>query len=315
LTLPTPAGPTVTVIIPTYRRYAYLRDVLTDLSVQTVPPAQVVVVDQTEDRRRESDVIDAFADRLAIQTITLRERGTCVSRNAGLAVATSPLVLLLDDDIRFGPSLVEEHLRVLDETGAGAVHGAVLPPDKASEELPRRNENWDAGWALMASPNVPYRTACIGVAGGNLLIRKEMLAKVRGFDEWFNNGAGDDFDLGVRLFRAGVFVVFDPAPAVTHLRAQTGGRREAEGFGSRFTSLLRREPPPQIFYLYMKHFPGWGARLQLWLYLGRVFSRKNLKHPWVFVFGPIRVLRSWFQAKRMSASGPRYADERGGDAR
>jgi GT2 family glycosyltransferase len=306
--------PAIGVIIPTYRRYAYLRDVLTDLAAQTIAPAEVVVVDQTEPRFREEHLFDSSMSSLPLQVVRIAERGTCVSRNTGLSLVKSPIVLLLDDDLRFGPDLIRDHLRVLTETGAAAVHGAVVSPAGDLAGHPVHNPNWDAGWSLMASPSVSYRTPCIGVASGNLSIKRDALMQVRGFDERFNSGAGDDFDLGLRLFRAGIFVVFDPAPVVTHLRAQSGGRRASQALRNRMRGLIRPEPAPEIFYLYQKHFPGWGARLQLWLHLGRVFSRTNLKHPWVFVVGPFRALRSWNLAKAMSRGGPRYMKDSSSDA-
>lgn len=297
--------PQVAVVIPTLGRHPLVRDVLEDLSKQTLPPQEVVVVDQTPSTKQSTPPYDDLRSVLPLKTIFLAEKGTCVSRNEGIASTVAPLVLLLDDDLRFDEHLIERHVRVLRETGADAIHGGVAGPHGRLNDEPFYSPGWDPAWALMSSPNSVFRRMCIGVASGNLLIRREWLDRVGGFDEWFNDGNGDDFDLGLRLFKAGAITIYDPQPVVTHLKATTGGRRLRNNVPSRVTSVFRADPPPTTPYFYMKHFPGQGPRSLFLLYLLKIFTLRNLMRPWVLLVRPTRLMRSWIRARTMLESGSR----------
>ena len=52
----------VSVLIPTIDRYPYLRTLLTQLSVQTVRPFEIIIVDQTTAERRDTSIANDFAD-------------------------------------------------------------------------------------------------------------------------------------------------------------------------------------------------------------------------------------------------------------
>src|SRR5690606_14363709 len=82
-----PAGAKVTVLIPTLERYPYLHTVLDQLRSQTVPPHEVVVVDQTPREERDLAYRETFAD-LPLTVIEQDQPGQCTSRNAGLQAST-----------------------------------------------------------------------------------------------------------------------------------------------------------------------------------------------------------------------------------
>jgi GT2 family glycosyltransferase len=62
--------------------------------------------------------------------------------------------------------------------------------------------------------------------GGNMSFRREVFARVGGFDVRFGGSAiGEETDFCLRARRAGFRLVFEPAAAVEHLRLPTGGCR------------------------------------------------------------------------------------------
>ena len=88
------SNPTVSVIIPTLGRYRYLGLGLDSLRRSSIPPAEIIVVDQNSGAERQERFYDGFAD-LPLRVLWQEEIGQSVARNAGLTAARSPLVLPL----------------------------------------------------------------------------------------------------------------------------------------------------------------------------------------------------------------------------
>ena len=99
----------VTVIIPTLKRYPYLRQLLNGLREQTVPPLEIIIIDQTPKDLQDQMLLNDFAD-LPLKLILQDEPGQCSSRNAGLAKAKGDYILIIDDDDEVEPDLIEKHL-------------------------------------------------------------------------------------------------------------------------------------------------------------------------------------------------------------
>ena len=73
--------PTVTVLIPTLDRYPHLFVLLDHLRAQSVPPLEIIVVDQTAAEERDTTWPARFAD-LPLRVIQRDTAGQCSSRNA-----------------------------------------------------------------------------------------------------------------------------------------------------------------------------------------------------------------------------------------
>src|SRR5688572_7565393 len=118
--------PRVSVIIPTYYRHATLAEVLDCLSVQTLRPHEVVVVDQTPLAERPPGFYEPFQTRLPLQLCDLDAPSSTRARNEGARRATGDLLCFLDDKIQATERLLEAHARVIAEQCVDAVHGAVI---------------------------------------------------------------------------------------------------------------------------------------------------------------------------------------------
>src|SRR5262245_10539215 len=124
-------APTVSVIIPTYNRTAALLQTLEDLSRQTRPPDEVFVVDQSRDDDGEPLNQEEAVSRFAgIRYIYQSESNAQKARNRAIGEARGDILLLLDDDVRMGPTLVETHLRNYEQDPSlDAVAGQVMFKD------------------------------------------------------------------------------------------------------------------------------------------------------------------------------------------
>ena len=87
--------PKITVLIPTFNRAAYLAESLDSILVQTLPPAQLIVVDDgsTDDTR---SVCDAY--RSKIEYLQLNQLGKSSAINYGLKKASGDYIWIFDDD-------------------------------------------------------------------------------------------------------------------------------------------------------------------------------------------------------------------------
>lgn len=233
--------PTVSVLIPTLDRYPHLFNLLDQLRRQTVPPLEIVVVDQTEGAGRDTRWPERFAD-LPLRVLWRDEAGQCSSRNAGLAAARGEAVLFLDDDDEVAPNLIARHLAFLrrfdadascgvaEETGAGP-----LPPE----------------FRLIRDSDV-FPT-------NNTLLRTAALARSGLFDLAYERGERADHDLGMRLYLSGATLVLNPAASVIHLHAPRGGLRRHKArvvtrSSSRASVWHRQFLAPTEAYLWARYF-------------------------------------------------------------
>jgi glycosyltransferase involved in cell wall biosynthesis len=241
----------VTVLIPTVDRYPYLRTVLRQLAAQTVPPVEVVVVDQTDGRRRERDWHSA--DGLRLRVIEQEKAGQCTSRNAGLRASRGEWILFLDDDDEVEPDLVERFLRVAAETEADVVCG--VAEEAGAGALPE--------WFRLRRMSDVFPTN----AG---MVRREALVRSGLFDLAYNRGARADGDLGMRLYRSGALMVLDPELRVLHHHALQGGlrkhkARKATYAASRASLWVRHLPERTELYLRRRYFSERQCREALWM--------------------------------------------------
>lgn len=244
--------PEVAVLIPTVDRYPYLITLLGQLRHQTIPPAEVIVVDQTAKDRRVTNLADQFPD-LPLKVFELDRPGQCSSRNLGLKDCRREFVLFLDDDVEADPDLIERHLRCLAQHRAGAscgvtreMDGTTLPPDFR---------------LLRASDVFPM---------GNTLVRREVLARSGLFDLAYDRGARADADLGTRIYLKGGLAVLDPSIVVLHHHAPSGGLRTHKArkitYGGSQRSLTQRHlPSPTEIYLGLRYSGPDRVREALWI--------------------------------------------------
>ncbi len=95
----TNATPAFTVVIPAYNPGTMLREALESIAAQTLPPCQVVVVDDgSSDGTYEAAT--GWIAELGLPGTVLQQRnqGISVARNAGMAVRRSDTIALLDAD-------------------------------------------------------------------------------------------------------------------------------------------------------------------------------------------------------------------------
>jgi glycosyltransferase involved in cell wall biosynthesis len=98
------AGPLVSVVVPTYRRRALLREAVRSALAQDWPTLELLVVG---DHDPEIEAIAAeFRDEVRVRVIDLDRNhgsGGAVPRNTGIALARGEIIAYLDDDNTWAP--------------------------------------------------------------------------------------------------------------------------------------------------------------------------------------------------------------------
>lgn len=106
--------PDTSVVVPTYNRARLIRKTILSLLNQTLPPAQIIVVDDgSTDNTRE--VLREFAEK--VEYVWQPNGGDGSARNTGLRMAKCEYVAFLDSDDLWLPNKLEIQRHDLESTG------------------------------------------------------------------------------------------------------------------------------------------------------------------------------------------------------
>jgi len=255
-----PAAPSVSVIIVTWRRPQHVRSCLESLSALTVRPDEILVIDASTDDETRSVVSD-FPEALHVPFPDGAGRMT-TSRNMGLLHATGEIIAFLDDDTVAHDGWLEGIVTAFGDRSVGALAGRTCngqPGESAQgvEEIGRLLPDGRLTAFFAADPGHTINVAH-GI-GANMAFRRRVLGELGGFRDDFGGigGTREDTDAFLRVSALGYRVVFSPTAAVDHLGApHVRGRR----FDARYRFWARRNHALLLgrnFGIGSKHFRGW----------------------------------------------------------
>lgn len=178
--------PEISVVIPAHDAAGVIHGQLEALVRQVDPPRFEVVVADNRSTDATADAALTFADRLDLRVVPAhRRQGVNCARNAGIAAARAPVVVLLDADDVAGEHTLRAMLDEMEaDPGVGIVAGVLSMHDPATFELER------------PQGHLPY------APGGFMALRREVFDAIGGFDEGFVGGH-DEVDFCWRAQDAG----------------------------------------------------------------------------------------------------------------
>ncbi|HMI89086.1 MAG TPA: exopolysaccharide biosynthesis glycosyltransferase EpsD [Polyangiaceae bacterium] len=198
--------PELSVVVATYNRAALLRDLIDDLEKQTLAPSsfEVLIVDDGS-KIPVKPVVQGRPTSFALRVIEQANAGPAAARHRGIVEARADVILIIDDDMRLPPALLQEHLRRHRE-GHSVVLGHIRAAPRLSEmplferfhaqQLDRQVAAFRAG--------LPARG--VHLCTGNVSFRRAAYLEIGGFDRTL--ARSEDRDLGIRLERAGAQFTF-----------------------------------------------------------------------------------------------------------
>jgi GT2 family glycosyltransferase len=251
--------PTVSIVVPTFRRPAALAATLAALLELDYPAArcEIVVVDDASDAAAETVVRDLADADMRVTYRAQANSGAATARNHGARVAEGDLLLFCDDDIL----LARNHLRLLGETrqmfSDALVNGALRFSRQVEAEL-RQSPFGRYRLALdryfqSAADGRPLSQDCFQadlLTACNLGVGRDQFCDLGGFDEAFPYAGAEDQALSLRASRSGAALVRNHRIQVEH-NDQTLTFRQF---------CAREEKSAQTFVVLVDRFPSQAAR-------------------------------------------------------
>jgi len=185
--------PSVSIVIPTYNRSAYILEALESILAQTYDDYEIIVIDDgsTDDTR---EVLGPMIENGTLLYVYQENRSPSAARNHGIHLAKGKYIAFLDSDDIFLPSKLEKQVLFLDKNpGIAFVHSWYSKFDDAGNHLGTRDTSRFSGWVY---PEI-LLTWSVLMAVPCMMVRAEVLAEVGGFDEkvfW-----GEDLDIWRRI--------------------------------------------------------------------------------------------------------------------
>jgi len=224
----------ISVIIPTYNRCQLLKECLESLGRQTYPLSdiEVMVVNDGSTDGTEAFLED-FKTRAPFQFRYFRQqnKGPAAARNLALQNAKGNLIAFTDDDCTVDPDWLKEFAKGFQEKRIAGYGGAVRPKeDHLIGEYMTRERSLEP---KEIDGRIVYLVTC------NACYRKEVLLKVRGFDETIRYPGGEDPDLSFRILEQGYELKYNPRSIVYHSYERSLGnfmkRYYNYGIGGKYT--------------------------------------------------------------------------------
>jgi len=210
LSIPSARPGNISLVIPTYNRGDLIAETIDSALRQELPFAEIIVVDDgsTDDTPA---VLARFGDR--IKVLRLPNGGVQRARNTGVAMASSPWIMLCDSDDLLLPQLNARLAHWLEaDPACDAIYcnfvtfaGATEHPDKLSQApagffdgARRSGDVWHD------IPDLYARTVTFQplFVSGNV-VRKSLYEAIGGFSTGFNGVGGEDWEFTLRLIAHG----------------------------------------------------------------------------------------------------------------
>lgn len=230
----------VSVLIPTLSRYAYLTELIPQLESQTIKPKEIIVVDQTPSDQRQK--ITSTDPQIDLKVIYMDQPGQCSARNLGLNSSSGDYILFLDDDTEIPQNLIELHLENLEWFGSNISCGTV-------DDLTAREVLRDYSF-FKISPVF---------AAGNTLLKRNILNRTGLFDQSMDRKSNEDGELFLRMYLQGELMVLSPNTKIIHYHAPSGGlrthaQRKITYASSRKSLIKRRLLNHAEFYILKRYY-------------------------------------------------------------
>lgn len=311
MTAPPRATPRVAVGIVNWNCGAYLEGCLRSVFAQTLPPAEVILVDNAS-----TDGSTERVEALFPQVHVLRQgenRGFGAGQNVAIRASACDYFLPLNPDVTLAPDFLEVLVEALAShpdcgTATGLAYFAARDPEgrlvvhSAGHLLLRNGYAFNRLHLAPVGDDVPAEGEVGGACGACPLYRRTMLDEIEIGGEFFDEVFFmyyEDADLDWRARQAGWRCWFTPRAVATHVMEGTGGARRPDIRG-RF--LINRH------IMLLKNAP-WRLLARMLPYILKFDLRTTLPQiaeqpaalPWMLRYLPGGLWRAWRRRRAVAA--------------
>lgn len=196
------SSPSVSVVIPTYNRAAFLGAAVASIRAQTYPCTEIVIVDDGSSDNT-AQVVAALGE--GIRYVKQANAGPAAARNRGIREAGGDLVAFLDTDDRWLPDKLALQVEILQRDPAVALVCADMAIEGAdgarwvdSNFAQRGLQAFFAKLDGRPVPDAPRRLLKINfINTSTVLARRDVLLALNGFDTRLRYG--EDLELWLRV--------------------------------------------------------------------------------------------------------------------
>src|SRR5688572_1258733 len=200
--------PGLAVVIITYNGAHKISNVLEELTKQTRPADEIVIViDGSKDNTLE--VVEKFKNRLPLIIVDIPNRGRSGARNLGVASCESELIVYLDDDTRPFKDCLKDHWEHYQLKPGSLLVGYILEDPKlfvTDIQQYRLTLYERMGWVRKNKGRVPMTEDDYFLAAANLSVSRTTFNKLNGFNVVIRDT--EDFDFGRRAMVMGFEIYY-----------------------------------------------------------------------------------------------------------
>ncbi|MFH8119936.1 MAG: glycosyltransferase family 2 protein [Candidatus Aenigmatarchaeota archaeon] len=226
----------ISIIVPSCGRPKILENCLKSLKKiepieETIETIAVINDDNPANINQYTKIINKYRKDLNIKSLIFQKRiGSVRARNEGIKKAEGKLIFFFDDDIKILPDYFKKILPLF-KGKVGAVGGAEIKKKSSIlhniwfsiRKIRSITNDGDVVSNFFYDPQSKEVFEVDHLHGSNFGIKREVLKKVKGFDENFYGVYRDETDFIYRIRKAGYKILFLPSTGVIHKQTVKGG--------------------------------------------------------------------------------------------
>lgn len=208
----------VSIVIPVYNEAERIHDCLEALARQTVPPFEVIVVDNNS-----TDGTSALAAAFPfVRVLHEKRQGVVYARDRGFNAVRGDIIARIDADTLVPADWTAHLIQLFTHADVHLVTGSVRVREIGAARLASRV---DLFWRRYLAKRLGAR---VGLQGANMALRRSVWQSVR-HNVCHASGLHEDFDLGIHAYDQGYNARFDDGlkVSVCHRQGNAGFRRFA----------------------------------------------------------------------------------------
>ena len=184
----------ISVIIPTYNRAHCIRNAVESVIAQNYEQLEIIVVDDAS-RDNTEEIVASIKDSRIKYIYNQKNSGAAAARNIGIQVAQGNFIAFQDSDDIWLEGKLKKQLEVMKQGKYGMVYGCIERSylDGHKEKIPRDTIQKEAKQGII----YPYLLAESYISTQTILVKREILEQVQGFDEAMKSY--EDYDLALRI--------------------------------------------------------------------------------------------------------------------
>lgn len=196
-------GKSLTVIVPAYNEGACIADTIRSIQAQTVPPAEIVVIDDFSSDNTGEVARQCGATVIRPPKNTGSKAG---AQNFALKDVSTPYVMAIDADTTLAPDAIEKLLPAVNEPGVAAACGFVVP--RHVRTLWERGRYIEYVFAFTFYKRIQDYYGKPLISSGCFSVYRTGILKSNG--GWSTRTMAEDMDLTWRFYACGFGVKFVP---------------------------------------------------------------------------------------------------------